>query len=358
MPTVLITGLNGFVAVHTAVIFLSNGWSVRGTVRSKEKAEKVKSLPVLKEYVDQGKVELVILEDLIEGDFSEALKGVDGVAHCASPWHFNGKKWEDYREPAVKGTTRIIEQAADVPSVKSIAVVSSFASIGDFSKPATEQAGRVYTEEDWCPNTDEFAANFKGDAAPQIWYVTSKKLAEEAAFATEKKIGNKHSLGTVCPPCDLTLAQHPMVILGPAIHCAEGDDLSKADVSTSMLYSFFAAGKDAKLEPTDFPLWGDVRNVAQALFEIVTKHANGRFAICNGAFAPQALANRARELYPDLAKAGIIPVGEPDNTPSKDGAFKLDGSKAERELGIKYTTVDEMIKDTIEQMKKIGAIKA
>jgi nucleoside-diphosphate-sugar epimerase len=77
MPTVLITGLNGFVAVHTAVVYLENGWNVRGTVRSQEKGDKVKALPCFKEY--QGKVETVILEDLIKGDYTEALKGVDAV---------------------------------------------------------------------------------------------------------------------------------------------------------------------------------------------------------------------------------------------------------------------------------------
>ena len=80
MPTVLITGLNGFVAAHTAVIFLQNDWNVRGTVRSQDKADKVKTLPALQSYFDQGRIETVIVEDLIKGDFTEALKGVDGVS--------------------------------------------------------------------------------------------------------------------------------------------------------------------------------------------------------------------------------------------------------------------------------------
>lgn len=80
MPTVLITGLNGFVAVHTAVRFLKEGWHVRGTIRSQDKAEKVKTLPSLAQGFKDGKVEVVIVKDLIEGDFTEALKGVDAVS--------------------------------------------------------------------------------------------------------------------------------------------------------------------------------------------------------------------------------------------------------------------------------------
>jgi nucleoside-diphosphate-sugar epimerase len=134
MPTVLITGLNGFVAVHTALVYLANGWDVRGTFRSQSKADKTLAIPSWGDAVEKGKVVAFIVEDLMEGDFTKALEGVDAVsssfvrgshthplvqiAHCASPWHFNGKSWAaDYRDPAVRGTTNILEQAAKVPSV-------------------------------------------------------------------------------------------------------------------------------------------------------------------------------------------------------------------------------------------------
>ena len=122
MPTVLITGINGFVAVHTAVQYLENGWNVRGTVRSKDKGDKAMALPCFSQY--KGKIDYVLIEDLIEGDFTEALKGVDAIAHCASPCHFNGKTWAEYRDPAVKGTANILEQAAKVESASSAPVHS------------------------------------------------------------------------------------------------------------------------------------------------------------------------------------------------------------------------------------------
>jgi nucleoside-diphosphate-sugar epimerase len=76
MPRVLITGLNGFVAVHVAKVFLDEGWSVRGTVRSQSKVHRVRSLPVF----EDKEIEVVILDDLINGDFTEALDGVDAVS--------------------------------------------------------------------------------------------------------------------------------------------------------------------------------------------------------------------------------------------------------------------------------------
>ena len=116
MPSVLITGLNGFVANHTALYFLKQGWHVRGTVRSAARAEQVAKSSALGAYVTKGDVETVIVEDLIHGDFSQALAGVDAVAHTASPWHFNGKTWADYKDAAVGGTTNVLEQAAKVDS--------------------------------------------------------------------------------------------------------------------------------------------------------------------------------------------------------------------------------------------------
>jgi nucleoside-diphosphate-sugar epimerase len=90
MPTVLITGLNGFVAVHTALVYLSNGFSVNGTFRSQSKADKTLALPVLASYVKEGKIKAFIVEDLIQGDFTKALEGVEIVS---SPTHDGHDKY-------------------------------------------------------------------------------------------------------------------------------------------------------------------------------------------------------------------------------------------------------------------------
>jgi hypothetical protein len=82
MSTVLITGLNGFCAVHTALIYLAYGWNVRGTFRSQSKADKTLALPVWGDSVKQGKIEGVIVEDLVEGDFGKVLEGVEVVSPC------------------------------------------------------------------------------------------------------------------------------------------------------------------------------------------------------------------------------------------------------------------------------------
>lgn len=58
--------------------------------------------------------------------------------------------------------------------------------------------------------------------------------------------------------------------------------------------------------------------MAQALYEIIVRQKNERYALCNGNVDYQILANTARELFPDLAKAGVIPFGKPEEKPSTE----------------------------------------
>lgn len=51
----------------------------------------------------------------------------------------------------------------DSLGIKHVVVTSSFAAVGDFSKPATEQADRVYTEKDWNPAGDDYCESLKAD---------------------------------------------------------------------------------------------------------------------------------------------------------------------------------------------------
>lgn len=68
MPTiskgdkVLVTGVNGYIAMWTARIFLERGYTVRGTVRSDAKAKFVKDYFTSLGYGER--LEFVIVEDI------------------------------------------------------------------------------------------------------------------------------------------------------------------------------------------------------------------------------------------------------------------------------------------------------
>ena len=82
---VLITGANGYLAVWVVKKYLEAGYSVRGTVRSLSK-----SAFLTEKFSNYGdRFELVVVEDITkDGAFDEAVKGVDVIAHTASPFHF------------------------------------------------------------------------------------------------------------------------------------------------------------------------------------------------------------------------------------------------------------------------------
>ena len=82
---VLATGANGFLAVYVVKKYLEAGYSVRGTVRSLSK-----SAFLTDKFSNYGdRFGLVVVEDITkEGAFDEAVRGVDAIAHTASPFHY------------------------------------------------------------------------------------------------------------------------------------------------------------------------------------------------------------------------------------------------------------------------------
>jgi nucleoside-diphosphate-sugar epimerase len=73
---VLITGINGYIAAHTAATFLKAGYAVRGTVRAR--TPNVESLVrTLGQYHDGNRLELVEVPDIsVQGAFDRAVEGL------------------------------------------------------------------------------------------------------------------------------------------------------------------------------------------------------------------------------------------------------------------------------------------
>ena len=82
---VLVTGANGYLATWVVKKYLEAGYSVRGTVRSLSK-----SAFLNEKFAQYGdRFELVVVEDITkDGAFDEAIKGIDAIAHTASPFHY------------------------------------------------------------------------------------------------------------------------------------------------------------------------------------------------------------------------------------------------------------------------------
>lgn len=83
MPSVLVTGANGFVAYQTLKILLQRGYEVVGTVRSADK------ITYIKNTLKSDKLAFAVVPDIgTPNAFDDAIKlnHFDAVLHISSPF--------------------------------------------------------------------------------------------------------------------------------------------------------------------------------------------------------------------------------------------------------------------------------
>lgn len=323
---VLITGASGFVASHVVNAFLSRGYKVRGTVRSEEAANKVMSHS---RYSNQ--LSMVIVPDMAAPNaFDEAVKGVSGVIHTASPFALEVEDNDrDLLQPAIQGTLNILEAISrHKPSVRRVVITSSFASVLDPERGF--RPGYTYTEDDWNPCSYEIA---KTTTNGSVAYCASKAFAERSAWDWMSRHKPDFSIATICPPW----------IFGPSAEKMQS--LTRLNESTEKLYHLID-GSLTEVPAMDFAAFVDVRDVAQAhlLSYEVNEAANQRFLVGAGYFDYQTACDIIRAKFPSLQEK--TPKGTPGA--SKMGqTYILDGSKAERVLGLKYRSLETTLTDTV-----------
>lgn len=323
---VLVTGASGYIASHVLDILLKRGYAVRGTVRSQKKADFI--INKYPQYKD--KLDFVIVEDIAnEGAFEGALDGISGIFHLASPFHFkiNDNK-KDMLDPAIKGTTGILETALKFPSVKRVIITSSFAAILNTTKFGT---GYVFTEKDWNPVTEEEAIN--GPA--RLAYRSSKKLAEAAAWKFVETKKPHFDIATICPP----------MVFGPWIH--DVGSVSELNESVAQFYAF-VNGK--KVEPPAICIYVDVRDVALAhvlAFETPAA-SNQRYFVTAGRYDWQEVVDVAHKYFPGQTKAD---VGQPGVHPPP--TIASDASKVTSQLGLVFRPKEECFRDSIAQLVEL-----
>ncbi|KAG6884850.1 hypothetical protein C0993_007783 [Termitomyces sp. T159_Od127] len=345
MPTIapgdkiLVSGANGYIAIWVVRRFLEKGYAVRGTVRSVDKGRYLENY--FKSYGD--KFEVAIVEDITkEGAFDEAVKGVDAIAHTASPFYLNAGSVDELVKPAVNGTVSILRSAQKNGSgVKRVVVTSSTAAI--------LQAGvdKVFTEADW----NELAVTEikeQGDTAPGMTiYRASKTLAEKAAweFYNTNKANLKWDLSVLNPP----------FVFGPAIH--ELKNCESLNTSARQWYdTVVGKNQNESLFKAPGSSYIDVRDAAEAHTLALEKDAAGgeRIIISAGPYIWQDWLDAAHSLVPSpIPSHPNLPVGYPGVQPTGK-PMRYDASKAERILGLKYRTISEVTQDTLADFEKRG----
>ncbi|CUA68239.1 Putative NADPH-dependent methylglyoxal reductase GRP2 [Rhizoctonia solani] len=332
--TVLLTGGNGFIAVHIIVLLLSHGYSVVTTVRSEGKTTYLRKK--FADAVASDQLKFAIVEDITtSGAFDKVLKDnkFDYVLHTSSPFVFTiNDITKDLLEPAILGTTEILKAVkANAPTVKRVVVTSSFASIVDLGKG--DRPGYVYSEKDWNPITYE-----ESKKDPVSGYYGSKKLAEKAAWDFMEAEKPAFELTTLCPP----------MVYGPALQ--EVKSMSNLNASSTAFYALFS-GQQKELKNAGVWFWTDVRDIAKAHIAAIEKPeaANERFFICEGRFSVNSVVDYIWKHYPERAQAKGIPKSSPSTAFPETGTYHPDNTKSKNILGIEYHPIESMLKDTLEQ---------
>jgi dihydroflavonol-4-reductase len=180
-PVVLVTGANGFVALHTMSRLLELGYRVRGTVRSSERERDVQD--ALSRSVGRDRLSLVRAVLTSDENWAEATTGCDFVLHLASPAPLkNPRDNDELVVPAREGTLRVL-RAAQAARVKRVVMLSSMAAVVG----GHQGENRTFDDSDWAKLETANA------------YQRSKALAERAAWNLIQTPGGPTELTSVNP---------------------------------------------------------------------------------------------------------------------------------------------------------------
>jgi len=242
---VLLTGISGYIGNHCAVELLKNGYSVRGSVRTLSKSQKV--IDAIKKEVDpKDNLEFCELDLLSDDGWDDAMKGCEFVMHVASPFiNIEPKDENEYIRPAVDGTMRALN-AAKSAGIKRVVLTSSM-----FSMLENADKSIKVDSESW---TNVKAKNVSA-------YAKSKTLAEWAAW-------DFINAQTDATPMELSVV-NPGPVFGPTL----SGNLEGASMG---MFKQMITGKVPMVPKTAINM-SDVRDVAKIhVLALENKEASGK----------------------------------------------------------------------------------
>ncbi|KAK6144051.1 hypothetical protein DH2020_020871 [Rehmannia glutinosa] len=313
MKTVCVTGASGYIASWLVKFLLQRGYTVKASVRDLNDPKKTQHLLAL----DGAKERLRLIKAnlLEEGSFDEVVDGCDGVFHTASPFYSAAKDPQaELIDPALKGTLNVLGSCAKTPSVKRVVLTSSMAAVYFNGKPRTPD---VVVDETWWSD-------------PESWYVLSKTLAEDAAWKFVKEKG-----------IDM-VSINPALVIGPLLQ-------PTLNTSSAAILNLI---NGAETYPNNTVGWINVKDVAYAhILAFENPSANGRYNLAERVAHYSEIVEILRQLYPTMQ----LPQKCADDKPF---APKFQVSKERAiSLGVKFTPLEEGIKETVESLKENNFFK-
>ena len=319
MSAVLVTGGSGYLATRLITDLLLQGDEVRATVRSLDREAAVREA-VRRGGADDAGLELAVASLTEDDGWADAVAGVDGVHHVASPMIHSTDR-DEVVVPARDGALRVL-RAARGAGIRRVVLTSSFAAIGYSPK-----AERDYTEDDW---TDPATPGL----AP---YPLSKAVAERAAWDFVEREGGGLELVVV----------NPTWIAGPTL---TAEARSSLQVFTAMLSGAMPVAPRQRFGIADVRDVADLHRAA-----MTTPAAAGKryLALADGpTISWLGVAQVLRDRLGPLADRVPTEEAPGDELPP----LTIHNERAKRELGFSPRPAEETLVDTVVSMRDLGML--
>ncbi|KAJ9708174.1 hypothetical protein PVL29_000301 [Vitis rotundifolia] len=178
MANFCVTGGTGFIAAYLVKRLLEDGHCVRTTVRDPGDVEKVGFLWELSGAKERLKIMKADL--MVEGSFDEAVQGVDGVFHTASPVlvPYDENIKATLIDPCINGTLNVLRSCSKSSSLKRVVLTSSCSSIRyrDDVQQVSPLNESHWSDPEYCKRNN-------------LWYAYAKTIAEKEAWKLAKENG-------------------------------------------------------------------------------------------------------------------------------------------------------------------------
>lgn len=346
LVTVLVTGGSGFIGSYVILALLSEGYTVKTTVRSLTREASVRNALKNGGATDSDLQHLSFVAASLDHDdgWTEAVRGCTYVHHIASPFPAELPKHEDdLIIPAREGTLRVLRAAATA-SVKRVVLTSSFGAV-EYGHAERKLA---FTEKDWT------VLDGSVKVAP---YMKSKTIAERAAweFITSDTNGDKMELSVVVP----------LLVSGPVL----GNDISTSVQVIKKLIDGSMPGC-----PNLHFAFVDVRDVASLHLLAMTKSeaSNQRFLAANSdpaksmfeigqiikAKRPQNAKKVPSIQIPNFVVHALALFDRPIRQilPDLGKVSQASNQKARDTFGWQPRGTEESVLDTVDSLVKFGLV--
>ena len=337
---VLLTGISGWIAKHTAIELLNSGYEVLGTFRNNTLIDQTKE--TISEHAPIDNLSFVELDLLKDDGWNEAAQGCKYVMHIASPFPYKVSNNRDsLLAPAVDGTLRVLNAGINA-NVDQIIKTSSIVAM--FRKPNRSNP-YTFGENDW---TDENWTKGVTD------YFLSKTKAERLAWELMQSKGLKNKLTTICP--------------GGVF----GNALDKKGGTSIEYVRQFLKGKFPAA-----PKWGvlisDVKDVAKAHVACIDNNNNvggRRLIVGKDVKTLIELSQIMAEAMPEYAKKlpkrhlpnfmvklfSYLDSSAKTMIPDLEITMQTDVSYAEDLLGLKFNPAKGCISETAKSVVRLGLV--